>query len=128
MTKATALTLLGMASLFSTFPSAGLKGQELQTLSLEEVFRLTRERSPRIRAATARVEATRAGEPAAGLLPDPTLQVGVMNLALPEFSATMPASMAPTIQATQRFPIPGKRSLRAELARQSTEIDLAASE
>ena len=58
----------------------------------------------------------------------PPSQVGVMNLALPEFSASMPASMAPTVQAMQRFPVAGKRSLREEIARQSTEIDLAASE
>jgi len=55
-------------------------------------------------------------------------QVGVMNLAIPEFSATMPASMAPTFQAMQRVPVAGKLSLREEIARQSTEIDRSNSE
>jgi outer membrane protein TolC len=36
--------------------------------------------------------------------------------------------MAPTFQATQRFPLAGKRSLRGEIARQSTEIDEASAE
>jgi len=120
--------ILGIASLVLAIPFSGLDGQQQQTLRLEELMSLARERSPRVRAALARVEASRAREPGAGLLPDPTFQVGVMNLAVPEFSATMPASMAPTFQAMQRFPIAGKLSLRGEIARQSTEIDVAASE
>ncbi len=79
--------------------------------------------SPRLRAAFEQVEATRAREPGSGLLPDPTFQIGVMNLALPEFSASMPASMAPSFQAMQRFPIAGKLSLREEIAQQSTKIE-----
>jgi outer membrane protein TolC len=96
--------------------------QDPPGLKLEEVLELAREVSPRVRAALEMVEAARAREPGAGLLPDPNLQVGVMNLALPEFSATMPASMAPTFQAMQRIPIAGKLPLRSDLARQTTEI------
>jgi cobalt-zinc-cadmium efflux system outer membrane protein len=128
MENARARTVLGIVSIVLAMPLAGLGAQEQQTLRLDELIGLARDRNPRVRAAMAQVEATRAREPGAGLLPDPTFQVGVMNLALPEFSATMPASMAPTIQAMQRFPIGGKLSLREEIARQSTEIDLAASE
>ena len=126
--ESAARTLLGTVFLVLAIPLTGLDGQERQTLTLEEVISLAREHSPRVRAARERVEATRAREPGAGVLPDPTLQVGVMNLAIPEFSATMPASMAPTFQAMQRFPIAGKLSLREEMARQSTEIEVAASE
>ena len=36
--------------------------------------------------------------------------------------------MAPSFQATQRFPLAGKRSLREEIARQSTEIDATTAE
>jgi len=68
------------------------------------------------------VEAARAREPGAGLLPDPNFQVAVMNLAVPEFSASMPASMAPAFTASQRFPLAGKLSLQSDLARQATEI------
>jgi len=114
--------LLCLVSLVFVFPPASLKGQAAEEIRLDEVLDLARERSPRVRAALGMVEASRAREPGAGLLPDPNFQVGVMNLALPEFSASMPASMAPTFQAVQRFPLAGKLSLRSEIARQATEI------
>ena len=123
-----ASTTLSIALMVLAMPFSGLGAQEQEPLRLEDLVRMARERSPRVRAANQQVEATRSREPGSGLLPDPTFQVGVMNLALPEFSASMPASMAPTFQAMQRFPIAGKLSLREEVARQSTEIDLAASE
>ena len=109
-------------------PCGSARGQEAPTLTLDDLFTLVREGSPRLQAALYRVEATRTREAEAGLLPDPTFMVGVASLAIPEFSATMPASMAPTFQATQRFPLAGKRSLREEIARQSTEIDGASAE
>jgi outer membrane protein TolC len=120
--------LVGTIGIGLSVPSAGLAAQEAfdqeaSNLQLEEVLRLAAERSPRLRAAQERAEATRAMEPGAGLLPDPTLQVGVMNLAVPEFSATMPASMAPSFQAMQRFPMGGKLGLRERMARQTTVID-----
>jgi outer membrane protein TolC len=96
--------------------------QDPPGLRLAEILEWAREVNPRVRAASEMVEVARAGEPGAGLLPDPSLQVGVMNLALPEISATMPASMAPTFQAVQRIPIAGKLPLRSDLARQTTEI------
>ena len=120
--------LLGLLSILLVLPSAPLNGQEPATLRLDQVLRLAEERSPRLRAARERVEATRAMEPGAGLIPDPMFQVGVMNLAIPEFSPTMPASMAPTFQAMQRLPLAGKLSLMEEIAQQSTGIDMASAE
>jgi len=110
--------------LFTTLivPSFGLEGQDSDPLRLRTAIELARERSPRLRAAQEMVEAIRAREPGAGLLPDPTLMVGVANLAIPEFSATMPASMAPTFQAAQRFPLAGKLSLQSDMAEQATGI------
>jgi outer membrane protein TolC len=128
MENVKARTIVCIAAMVLALPLFGLNAQEAGPNSLEDYVRMARERSPRVRAALQKVEATRAREPGAGLLPDPMFQVGVMNLAIPEFSASMPASMAPTFQAMQRFPIAGKLSLRGEIARQSTDIDLAASE
>ena len=65
--------------------------QDSATLTLAELLTLAREQSPRLEAARLRADATRTREAGAGLLPDPMLMVGVSNLALPEFSATMPA-------------------------------------
>jgi len=115
--------LLSLAS-----PAGGIAAQEATTLKLQELLTMARDQSPRVLAAEFRVRATQAREPGAGLLPDPFLQIGVMNLALPELSANMPASMAPSIQAMQRFPVAGKRSLREEIAHRSSAIDVAASE
>jgi len=109
-------------------PNPTLPQEGPGALRLGELLELARERSPRLKAAHFRVDATRTREEEAGVLPDPTLMIGVANLALPEFSATMPASMAPSFQATQRFPLAGKRSLAEEIARQSTEIDATAAE
>jgi outer membrane protein TolC len=108
-------------------PSQGQE-QDQNVLTLQHVLQVARDNNPRLRASMERVEATRAREPGAGTLPDPTLQVGVMNLTIPEFSASMPASMAPVFGATQRVPVGGKLGLREEIARQSTDMDVAASE
>ena len=100
-------------------------GLDPGTLTLEEVVSRALERNQGLAAAGLRVEAARARESWAGLLPDPMVQVGVMNLALPELSANMPASMAPSLQATQAIPLPSKLSLREELARRSTAVGRA---
>jgi outer membrane protein TolC len=120
--------LLGLLCILLVLPAAPLSGQDAPTLRLDEVLRQAEARSPRLRAARERVEATRAMEPGAGLIPDPMFQVGVMNLAIPEFSPTMPASMAPAFQAMQRVPLAGKLSLMGEIAQQTTGIDMASAE
>ncbi|MGD2121056.1 MAG: TolC family protein [Gemmatimonadota bacterium] len=99
-----------------------------QEVRLEELLAIAEAQSPALQAALLGVEATRARESEAGLLPDPTVGVGVSGLALPEFSASMPASMAPSFQASQRFPLAGKRSLRDQLAKQTTQIGRAEAE
>ncbi len=97
-------------------------------LTLKEVLALAESRNPRLRAALHQVQASRAMEPEAGTLPDPMFEVGVMNLALPEFSADMPASMAPSFQLTQHFPLAGKRGLRQVMAGQATKALQAGSQ
>ena len=93
-----------------------------QPLRLDDLYRVARERNPRLRAAGAVVDARRALEPGAGLPPDPQLEIGAMNFSLPGFSATMPSSMAPFIQLMQMFPLFGKLGLNERIAEQSTEI------
>ena len=91
------------------------------TLTLTDVLALARSDNPRIRAAFHQVQASKAREPEAGTLPDPMFEVGVMNLAFPEFSADMPASMAPSFQLSQHFPMAGKRGLQRTLAGQASQ-------
>jgi outer membrane protein TolC len=52
----------------------------------------------------------------ASTLPDPTLQLGVMNFGVPDFNTDMAMSMAPAVQLNQRVPFPGKLSLSGEIA------------
>ena len=91
-------------------------------LRLDEVYRATRERNPRLQAAGALVAARRALVPAAGTLPDPQVQVGAMNFSLPGFNANMPASMVPSIQVMQMLPLFGKLGLSERIADQSAQI------
>ncbi len=120
--------------LMSSVPGAvlGQSGARISggtdSLTLAEVLTLARKDNARVQAALHQVEASVAREPGAGTLPDPVLQVGVMNLALPELSATMPASMAPSLQLTQRFPLAGKLGLREALAGQGTAVREASAE
>ncbi len=89
-------------------------------LTLAGVYSLAAERNPRIRAAWAVADASRAREPAASTLPDPFLQFGVMNLSIPGLNADMPNSMAPALQLMQMVPFPGKLSLSGKVAEQTT--------
>lgn len=102
-----------------THPAVESAGEHL---TLAEVYELARERNPMIRAAGARADALETREASAGLPPDPTLQVGVMNFSLWDFGTGMPNSMAPSIQAMQRLPFPGKLGLAEEIAEQSTAM------
>ncbi len=97
-------------------------------LRLAQVYELARERSPRLRAAAALADATKTREASAGLPPDPTLQLGVMNLSVPGLAADMPTSMVPSVQAMQMLPFPGKLGLRERIAEQATAMARASAE
>lgn len=98
---------------------------EPRRLLLPELYELARAMSPRLRAAEAGVAAARARESWAGFPPDPMIELGAMNLSLPGLRADMPASMAPSIQAMQTIPFPGKLGLNRKLAKQDTRAEAA---
>lgn len=120
------IIVVGLTSLilmmFGVQRSAAQEVKAAQPLSLQQVYALLRERNPRLKAAAAVVDATAARAPGAGMLPDPAVQVGLMNLSLPSLAANMPSSMAPAIQTMQMVPFPGKLSLASKSAVQSTEL------
>jgi outer membrane protein TolC len=110
------------ASTASTAPAdSGTLVQEAP-LTLARVYELVRERNPMLRAAAAMADAAETREASAGLPPDPTLQLGVMNFSVPGFDTDMPTSMAPSVQAMQMLPFPGKLGLREQIAEQSTAM------
>jgi outer membrane protein TolC len=94
-------------------------------LRLDDVYRLVRERNPALQAAGSLVTARRAVVAAAGTLPDPQVELGAMNLSLPEFSGDMPTSMVPSIQVMQMLPLSGKLGLNERIAGQAVQIALA---
>ncbi len=94
-------------------------------LALAEVYVIAAERNPRIRAVRALAEASRAREPSFRVPPDPFLQIGVMNLSLPDLDADMPISMAPSIRLMQMVPFPGKLGLSGRIAEQTTAMHRA---
>jgi outer membrane protein TolC len=89
-------------------------------LTLKAVYDLAWERSPRLVGAQLATEASWSRVSQAGALADPEFMIGVSNLELPSFSATMPMSMAPAMALSQAFPFPGKRGLRTEIAEGET--------
>jgi len=91
-------------------------------VSLHEILELARLRNPRLQALQAAAEAATHRQPEASTLPDPLLQLGVMNFGLPDFNADMPTSMAPSVQLMQMVPFPGKLSLKGDIASYGTEI------
>ncbi len=107
----------GHASAMDAKPAAQSPG-----LTLEAVYELVRQRSPRLEAAGALAAAAGAREADAATLPDPMFQLGAMNLSVPGFRADMPNSMAPSLQLMQMVPFPGKLGLSARIARQSTAM------
>jgi cobalt-zinc-cadmium efflux system outer membrane protein len=93
-----------------------------EPLSLHDVYRDVRAANPRLHAGAAIVVARGAMESSAGLLPDPEIEIGAMNLSLPGLSADMPSSMAPSVRLMQMFPPFGRRGIKKRIARQSTRI------
>jgi hypothetical protein len=102
---------------------ARLAGPETSArLRLGEALALAEARNPMLRAMRSGAVAARAREPEASTLPDPMLEIGVMNFGVPSFDADMPTSMAPSIQLTQMVPFPGKLGLRGDIAAYSTSL------
>ena len=112
------LFVFGVA-LFAATPGAAqpsARADSPPALRLEALLDTLAERNLRLRASAASAAAAAARVPEASTLPDPTLQLGVMNVGLPDFNADMPASMAPSVQLMQRVPFPGKLGLQGDIA------------
>lgn len=104
----------------STTQAAAAPSADGEFLTLTTVLGDLRARNPRLQAARHAAEAERAGEPTASTLPDPVLQIGAMNLAVPDFDDDMAMSMAPAVNLTQPLPFPGKLGLRGRVAELAT--------
>jgi outer membrane protein TolC len=80
------------------------------------VYGAVRDRNPKAAAARALAEAFEARVPAAGLLPDPEVQLGFMNYDLPSLRPMDPLGMV-QLQVMQMLPLGGKLPLSGRIAR-----------
>lgn len=97
---------------------ASIEAQEPATsrLRLSDVYRDAQSANPRFAAARARARAANARISAAGLPPDPELQLGFMNYSLPDLEPMDPLGMT-QLQLMQMVPIGGKLHLSKNIAR-----------
>lgn len=116
----------GLVALLLVLPRAGSAQAGGQPLRLADVYAEVEDRNPMVQAASASAQAARARQSSAATLPDPQLQLGVMNASLPGLRTDMPNSMAPSIQLMQMVPTAGKLPLAGRIARQETEMAQAA--
>ncbi len=72
--------------------------------------------SPQLKAARAAVDVERAKVPQAGALPDPMLSLGYQNDGFRKFTYGESGFAFASLGASQTFPYPGKRKLRAQIA------------
>lgn len=95
-------------------PTPGLAtGQEV--FRLGDVYAGVRQRNPKIAAAHALADAFRARVPGASLPPDPQLQLGFMNYAIPGLRPMDPLGMT-QLQLMQMVPTAGKLGLSGRIA------------
>lgn len=113
----TAILALPRAAHLSAQATAPVEG-----LTLTEIVDRARTRNPRLLAMRAGAEASVARQPEASTLPDPVLQLGVMNFGLPDFNTNMPTSMAPSVQLMQMVPFPGKLGLKGDIAAYDSDL------
>lgn len=120
---------VALALLFSSgMPASALAQQDAggsrpdAGLELAALLDSVAVRNPRLHAVEASAEAAAARVAEASTLPDPMLQLGLMNFGIPDFNTDMPNSMAPSVQLMQTVPFPGKLGLRGEIAEASMEM------
>lgn len=111
-----------LAAAALALPAAGQTVPAADTLTLAEAYADAAARNPMLRAEHARAEAVDAMRRSAGLPPDPQVQLGIMNVSLPELRTDMPASMAPSILVMQMVPLPGKLALASRIAGRDAEM------
>jgi cobalt-zinc-cadmium efflux system outer membrane protein len=106
---------VAVAAVLAVAPVAAV-GQRPDTLRLADVVAAARTANPMLRAA--RLEADAAGDRVsqAGALPDPRLELGLMNRPVAGFGTSEPMTMN-TVRLTQTLPWPGKLGFGQERSR-----------
>jgi cobalt-zinc-cadmium efflux system outer membrane protein len=108
-------SLLVAASLAQSQATSATAGDSTMRLRLGAVLAAVTERNPKASAARSLANAVEARIPAAGTLPDPQVQLGFMNYALPSLQPMDPLGMV-QLQVMQMLPIGGKLPLSSRIA------------
>jgi outer membrane protein TolC len=95
-----------------------------EPLRLNDLIEEAISKNPEILAAKSRWEVTRERPLQAGSLDDPIIGLGITNLPTNNFSFRTEDMTQKEVSITQRFPYPGKRSLRTEAAEKEAETAL----
>lgn len=109
------LSTMLAAALSASRAGAQMSEYAATPLTLGAIYRDIERESPRAEAARALANAARARVPAAGLPPDPQLQLGFMNYTLPGLTPMDPVGMT-SLQLMQMIPVPGKLRLSGRIA------------
>jgi cobalt-zinc-cadmium efflux system outer membrane protein len=112
--------LAGAAIALSLAAHPAAAQQAADTLRLADVVAAARTANPMLRAARLQADAAWERVPQAGALPDPQLQLGLMNRPVAGFGTDQPMTMN-SIQLTQMVPWPGKLEFGQERARRLAE-------
>lgn len=94
-------------------------------LRLTEFLEQVALRNPGLRAMEASAAAAAARVDEASTLPDPVLQLGIMNFGIPNLNTDMANSMAPAVQLMQMVPFPGKLGLEGRMAEAARDMAAA---
>ena len=91
------------------------------TMQLEHLIAEALENNPEIRAARREQEAAAQRIAPAGALDDPMLEAGVLNVPVRSFSFSREDMTMKMLGLSQRFPYPGKRALKRDVAQLDSE-------
>ena len=116
--RASALTAGALAALIAGAPRPAHAQDSTAThaLRLGDAYGDLANHNPRVAAARALASATDATVRSASLPPDPQVQFGIMNYALPDLRPMAPLGMM-QLQVMQMIPLPGKLGLAGQAAR-----------
>lgn len=107
------LGVIGALTLTVLLPAAS---EDSMPAALRGLIREALERSPRLEAAVLRARAAQQAVSRAGVLPDPRITLGLMNLPVNSFALDQEPMTGKLISIMQMFPFPGKQALAADMA------------
>lgn len=115
------LALVVASTPLSAFSAEADASWTARTTPLEQLWRDVRVRNPEIAAARQELEGAQQRIAPAHALEDPMLEVGVVNAPLNSMSLRREDMTMIMLGLTQRLPFPGKRDLRAAVARMDAD-------